>query len=511
MELKAKTYYSNQLERFTRLFRNPSPVGIANLSPRVMMFITFVGMSAINYAFGFAAGWLLAPGDFGLLAFSQTILTIAALILNSGFSWSLSAALVGVEGEDRARLVRGTGLKNLLLALLMGLAILALYAFGPLKPGLETWYVAILMAGSLPLLSLIATTRATLQGGERFGALSSLWLLETTTKAITGIGLVIAGFGAVGAIAGFFIGSLLASLVGLFILIKMFRILPFGRRQSLSFQKAGAMFSALLGIALLLNLDVLALKLFNHTDRAIVGYYQAGIILANTPYYMMTATFPVIFTQIVRKKTIRDSVAVVGETFRLALIVMLPVEALLALFPQTFLRLLFPAVYLAGAPALRLLALGNIAIIFVAVLSTAFQGTGRAITAGRTLIGVAIIEAVLLGMAVPKWHSVGAAALFLAATGTTLLILGIRYLAQLDHNTLQAGFRWFGKYCLAVIMGVFAGGLILALFNNDWFAIVVGGSMYLLGMHWFQLFSLYSLGQKIVDLRGMRNVKVEER
>jgi O-antigen/teichoic acid export membrane protein len=315
----------------------------------------------------------------------------------------------------------------------------------------------------------------------------------------------------VGAIAGFFIGSLLASLVGLFILFKGFRISPFGPRRALSFQQTGAMFSALLGMALLLNVDVLALKLFNLGDRAIVGYYQAGIILANTPYYMMTATFPVIFTQIVRKKTIRDSVAVVGETFRLALIVMLPFEALLALFPQTFLRLLFPAVYLAGAPALRLLALGNTAIILVAILSTVFQGTGRAIIAGRTLISVAVIEAVLLGMAVPKWHSVGASALFLAATGTALLILGICYLAQLDPTTLQAGFRWFGKYCLAVIMGICAGGLILALFNNDWFAIVVGGSTYLLGLHWFQLFSISSLGRKIVDLRVMRNVKVEER
>jgi O-antigen/teichoic acid export membrane protein len=510
VELKAKTIYSNQVERFTGLLRNPVSIAIANLSPRVMMLITFVGMSAINYAFGFAAAWLLAPGDFGLLAFSQTILTMTALVLNSGFTWSLAAALVGAGGEHRARLVRGTGLGNFLLALLMGLAILAFYAIGPLKPGLETWHIALLVAGSLPLLALVATARATLQGSECFGAFASLWLIETVTKATAGIGLVIAGYGVVGAVAGFFIGSLLASLFGLFILFKKFRITPFGARQGLSFQKTSAMFSALLGMALLLNMDTLALKLFSFGDRAIVGYYQAGIILANIPYYMMTAMFPVIFTQIVRKKTIRDSAVVVGDTFRLALIVMVPVEALLALFPQTFLHLLFPAAYLAGAPALRLLALGNTAIILVAVLSTVFQGVGSASTAGRTLIGVAVIEAVLLGMAVPKWHSAGASALFLVATSTTLLILGIRYLAQLDHSTVQAGFHWFGKYCITVIMSIFAGGLILALFKNDWFAIVTGGSTFLLGLQWFGLFSISSLGKKIVDLRARQNVKVEE-
>lgn len=510
MELKAKTPASKQLERFTGLFRILSPVRSADLPPRVIMLITFVGMSVINYAFGFSAGWLLAPGDFGLLAFSQTILTIAGLVLNSGFAWSLTAALVGADEETRARLVRGTGLANLMLALSMGLAILWFFASGLLKPGLEKWLIALLVAGSLPLLSIVATVRAALQGSERFGVLASLWLIETFTKAITGIGLVIAGYGAAGAIAGFFLGSLFASLFGLIVLMKAFRIAPFGSWQSLPFQKSGAMFSALLGMALLLNIDVLALKLFSHGDRAVVGYYQAGIILANTPYYMMTATFPVIFTQIVRKKTIRDSVVVVGETFRLALMVMLPVEALLAFFPQTFLRLLFPADFVAGAPALRLLALGNAAIILVAVLSTAFQGVGRAITAGRTLIGVAVFESILLGLAVPRWQSTGASAVFLAATGTSLLILGISYLRYLDPITLRSGLRWFGKYCLVISMSIVAGRLVFALLNKDWAGIVVSGSTYFLGLHWFRLFSISSLGQKMVNFRAMKTVQVEE-
>ncbi len=65
------------------------------LSPRLVMLGSFASLSLIYYGFGLVAGWLLVPGEFGLLAFTQTILLIGGLVLNSGFPWTLTAALVG--------------------------------------------------------------------------------------------------------------------------------------------------------------------------------------------------------------------------------------------------------------------------------------------------------------------------------------------------------------------------------------------------------------------------------
>jgi O-antigen/teichoic acid export membrane protein len=466
---------------------------VRKLSPRMMMLISFAGMSVVNYAFSFAAGWLLLPGDFGLLAFAQTLLTLIGLILNSGLPWSLTASLVEANEEDRAKRVRGSALANLGLSLLFALILLVLFMLGPLKPGLETWPVALLVAGTLPLISLITIMRAALQGSERFGALAALWLIETGVKALSGVGLVMAGFGAAGAIAGFFIGSLVASVVGLVFLVRLLRISPFGGIQAPSFSHAGAMFSAMLGMALLLNMDMLALKLFSGADRAVVGRYQAGIILANTPYYILTATFPVLFTQIVRKKTIRASVGLAAETLRLALIFLIPVEALLALFPQFFLRLLFPATYLAGAPALRLLALANAAFLLVAVLSTTFQATGKALLPGRTLLAITAIEAVLLAVFVPVWNSIGAASIFLSATLTALIILGWRYLLRIERRSIRSALGWFGKYILAAGLGITVGVIVLLLFKIDWLAIGLGGITYLVGLQIFGLVSVSAL------------------
>jgi O-antigen/teichoic acid export membrane protein len=464
----------------------------------MVMFITFAVMSIVNYAFGLSMGWLLGPGDFGLLAFSQTILTVTGLVLNSGFTWSLSAALVGADLEHRAKMIRGAVLANLLLALGLGLSILLLFGFGPLKAGLETWPAAIVVAATMPMISIVTTIRAALQGSERFGPMASLLVFEVVGKAIAGIGLVFLGLGATGAITGFLIGSLLASLAGWVFLNRHLGISPFGAWQKPSFTRAGVIFTAIVGMALLLNLDILALKLFSQAGRDEVGHYQAGIILANAPYYLMTALFPVIFTQIVRKKTIPASTGLVGETFRLALLVLLPIELMLALFPEMFLRLLFPDEYLAGAPLLSILALGNAAIILVTVLSITFQAVGKAGLVGKILLSVAFLEAVLFPIIVPRWSGFGAAAIFAAATLTSLVLLGSQYLREVEKSSIHAALRWLGKYLLAVILGATAGGIVFFFTRQNWLSAGLGSVIYLTALFKFRLVSVRSIIQQLM-------------
>jgi O-antigen/teichoic acid export membrane protein len=99
------------------------------------------------------------PGDFGWLAFAQTILLVAGLVLQSGFSWSLARAVANAGVARRATLARGALLANLALATGLGAAVLALFALGPLRPGLETGTVAAIVAFSFPFISLAATAR----------------------------------------------------------------------------------------------------------------------------------------------------------------------------------------------------------------------------------------------------------------------------------------------------------------------------------------------------------------
>jgi O-antigen/teichoic acid export membrane protein len=430
-------------------------------SPRLVVLASFGGISVINYAFSLIGGWLLIPGDFGLLAFAQTVLLIAGLILNSGFAWSLTKALVGTAGDRRGALIRGALVANALLALAMGAALLGFFALGPLRLGLETWTIAAIVALTFPVLSCGAIIRAAAQGSQRFGAMAAIQVLEVVGKASGGVALMLMGHGVTGAITGFLLGALVAAACGLWVLIHLLGVRPWGASERPSLRIAGAQFGALLGLALLLNLDVLAVKLLAGPDRALAGQYQASIVLANTPYYLATALLPVLFTQLARAGGIGATAPAVGEALRLALLILFPIEIGLFLVPDRALGTLFPRAYAAGAPALRVLALGNCAVILVAILSTAFQATDRVRVPAVVLPMVTACEAITLRAVVPRSHTVGAASLFTAASAAACLLLGAAYLRALDRRTIGRVAVWVSRYLVALSVGgaVAVGGL----------------------------------------------------
>lgn len=446
---------------------------------RMIMLGSFAWMSIVNYGFGLAMGWLLLPGDFGLLAFVQTLLTIAGLILNSGFAWSLTAALVGADPARRAALVRGATAANLLLALAIGALLALLFALGPLRPGLESWTIAALVVGALPLLAVVAIARATAQGSERFGLLALIWAIETVVKAGAGTGLVLLGLGVVGAVTGFVAGALVAAILALTLLARTLEIRPWGTAERPALRAARDMFGALLGMALLLNLDLVALKLFAPEQRALVGYYQAGIVLANLPYYLTTALIPVLFTQIARIKQVAQTGAVVGEALRLALVVILPLEIGLLIAPEPILGLLFPAAYQASATTLSILALGNSALILVAILAAAFQATGTARIPARSLMAIVAVEAVALWAVVPRWQAVGAASCFGTAALAALVVLGSAYGRALGPRTLQPVVAWLTRYATALAVGGGITSIVAGLTGMIMLALIVGGGCYL--------------------------------
>ncbi len=409
------------------------------------MLASFASISVVNYAFSLIMGWLLIPGDFGLLAFAQTLLLIAGLALNSGFSWSLAAALARHDTSRRAALIRGAMAANALLALGISGAIVGLFALGPLRAGLETATVTALVALTVPLLSYSSIVRAAAQGVERFGVMAFNQAVEVIAKAAAGLLLVEAGFGAAGAVAGFLIGALVAALCGLWVL----RLLDgrlWGAVELPHLRAAGGMFGALLGLALLLNLDVVAVKLFAGANRAVTGQYQAATILANTPYYLVAAMMPILFTRLTRTAEVAETRATVVEALRLTLLFLLPIEFALVAAPDLALGRLFPHTYVVAAPLLRLLALGNCAVILTVILSTTFQAIGRAVIPARALLATTTVEALFLRLLVPTWHAAGAATLFCVAATTTLVALGFVYARDLGFDAAQHSANWLLRY-----------------------------------------------------------------
>ena len=446
-------------------------------SARLIMFSLVGGTSLLNYAFALMMGWLLDPGDYGLLAFAQSLLLVGGLVLHSGFSWSLARAVVKADGSrERDALVRGTLSANLALAVAMGVVLLALFAVGPLRGGFERWSVVTVVALCLPFISLVATASKCAQGSERFGIVASLGLTEMSCKTLSGAALALLGLGAAGAIAGFLVGSVCAAALGFRQLVRGIGVRLRGSLKLPGVRTSAAMFGATLGLSMLLNLDLLGLKLLSH-ERALAGYYQAGLVLSNAPYYVVVvALLPVLYVELARYESVSAAQNTLGETLGLTFTLFLPFEIVLMAMPEQALVTFFPDVYVAGAPALRLLAIGNTLLILAAIFTTAFQAVGRAKVPALILLAVCVAEPVALWAVVPSGQALGAAWIFLAATSIVLTCLVAVYLQESGAACLRSIAPWVIRYGLAGAVGLAAGHLAFGLGAD--LAVAVGGVCY---------------------------------
>jgi O-antigen/teichoic acid export membrane protein len=454
----------------------------AKAPPRLVMLISFGGTSVLNYSFSIIMGWLLLPGDFGWLAFAQATILVAGLVLQQGFTWSLARAVANADGSRRDALVRGALVANLVLALAMGATVGGLYVAGPLRPGLETGTVAAIVGLTFLFISLAATARGCAQGSERFAMVASLQITEIVCKVLGGTALVLLGFGATGAVAGFLIGGMAATALGFYYLVGRLGVRLDGRVELPSLRLAGPMFVALLGVSLLLNLDLAALKLFTH-ERALVGYYQAGLVLANAPYYLVTVSIiQVLFVRLARLRDLTATQEAVGEALSLVVTLILPIEIVLIIAPEQALLALFPDSYASDASALQLLAIGNALLIVVAILSAAFQAVGRARVPALLLLTIVSLESLALRVVVPTREAIGAASVFAAAAAIALLALGTLYLREAGSQTILRAAAWLFRYAAAVGIGTAVGYVMFSLNLNVGLAIVLGGTCYLVAV-----------------------------
>lgn len=412
------------------------------------MLVSFAFTSIINYAFGIAIGWLVIPSDFGLFAFVQTLVLLGALVLNAGFAWSLTTSIAGATPLQRPLLIRGAIIQNVVLAGILSLSVVFAFALGPLQNGLETWSIVVLVTLSMPFLAVVSVEMATMRGLERFGELAFLRIFEMACKAAGGLLLVSVGYGIQGAVAGFLIGAVLASCVGGWRVNKLVEMRVRGQVAFPPMSITINVFSSLVGLAFLLNLDIVALKLFTDDERELTGFYQAAIVLANTSYYVATALFDVLLPKLTKSKDAHQQLLVLSETLRVILIFLVPINIVLTLEPVAVLALIFPASYIASAEPLRILAIGNIFLILTAMFVTFFNAVGRSTLAAKVILTLVTLEVVLLNVFVPRYFALGAAGVFTCTSIVATSVLGLVFSLNVERKWLWTGISWLFRYLI---------------------------------------------------------------
>ncbi|HEY0389497.1 MAG TPA: oligosaccharide flippase family protein [Gaiellales bacterium] len=397
------------------------------MTPRIVLLGGFAASSAMNYGFSVVAARLLEPQQFGVVAVAQGILVVAGLVLGAGVPAVLAAELARGTAVP-GRLVRGALLVNVAIgtAIACGLGIAALVE--PVRRSLGSVEGVAMLAIAFPAFGVLSTGWSTAQGRGRFALCSVINIAESGTRLALGTLVLVLGASARGALAAIAAGALAGAATSAVVMHRLGR--PSGR--GLAFPHlgtAGAVFVAQLGQVLLITVDLIGLRVFG-ADSGTVGIYQAALILANAPYYVVAATVvPVLYSRASATADPGERSPLLSEALVIVALFTLPIELLLVAYPRAALTLVFPDAYGSGAAALRVLAAGTLCLTVLAVYSFFLQASARARISAAVLGVVALVEPVGLLVAVPRWSSTGAAAVFAVASGialTALLAAGVR-------------------------------------------------------------------------------------
>ena len=327
-------------------------------------------VSLLNYAYTIILLWLLPTREFAEVGSISALLLICGTIAGAALPWVLAQEVLHSR-RDRAR--RRAAVTFCLFATVLqgaaaGLAtclIVARYASGD----------GVLAAAycSVFLIFVAATVTGYFQGNEAFRMIAFLRVAEVAVKLGAGIGLVMLGAGAGGAVAGFALGAGIVAGVGLVYVapnIQWSWAAATGRHLWASTQGLMAIQS---GVAVLASMDVVIGSLVIGAQPQ-MGTYLAANVLGRVPVFIGAALSIVIFPRMIARRT--HPSAVIRESVALYLKICIPLTLCTVTLPGALVRVIFPARYGDVAEILPWSALAGFVMGVVNLTTTYFQAAG---------------------------------------------------------------------------------------------------------------------------------------
>ncbi|HZD58658.1 MAG TPA: oligosaccharide flippase family protein [Anaerolineales bacterium] len=425
-----------------------------------ILIAAFAVTSLLNYVFGVALSWFLSPSQFGVLGVAQSLLLLAALVVGSGFPWAAAQDLAraGPTTSTRHRF-RAAWTGNFGLGLLLAGCLWAAYDSGLLELGPAYRQIIPLIALTTVLLAARAAINGAARGSYKFAGVAVNMVSDATLKVGIGLVLVIAGAGVAGVIAGFVLATT-ATLFHSLWMVKPERLWSgTGWFDPQVLRVTFPLFLGMIGPALMLNLDILGLKILAPASQGdqMAGLYQAVVILARTPVFVAQSLTLVLFSY-VAKITASGNHGGAATYLKSAIKVwsrlLLPGALILILAPRAALHLFYPEQYQASILALRIAAAGGLLLALMTLLIGVFQAEGDR---GRPAVIASVAtgaQIVVLLTLVPRL-GVNAAALSLLAAGGIgaigmIPMIASRFQVNLS-NFLQSSARYFYRGGIPVL------------------------------------------------------------
>ena len=420
--------------------------------------VLLIGAAKILFIVGGYAVTLALPRIFEERVYGLFQVAFGAIaILNNVLIASTiqTVAKLVSESDERAGPALRQGLKiqaavgaTLALAVALGAPLLAE------KVLLDPELTPLLRIASIVVLvySLYAPLVGSLNGRRLFQRQAALDMSFTVLRTIGLIGGAAIGAGAIGAMGGFAgaAGAVLA--LGLIVVGVGRSGQGFPLKQWVAFMGLTWVYQFFLNGTLQIDLQVLkrtvtelaiesgqASDLARDAANVASAHYRAAQAFAFVPYQLILSVAFIVFPMVSRATSLGDQSAArryVEGAMRFSLLVLLAIATPIAGAADGVMRVAYPPAYLAGSPALAILAFGMVAFALFVITATIVTGSGRpgiaASIAGLAFVLVVVLVRVLIG-AMGVEHA-GTAAAIGTSIGTTLAMIAVGAVVWRAHG-----------------------------------------------------------------------------
>jgi O-antigen/teichoic acid export membrane protein len=321
----------------------------ALIKDNLVLFLSIGFANLINYVFHFFVGRQLGPGEYGTFGVLLSVLYFIIIPLMAlQTTLSKFVAELNVK-EERGKLsylflksFKKIGLLGLFIGLLFILVSPLLSKFLRIGSGVPLIIIGILMT----FIFLIPVLRGFLQGLQRFKLLGLTFIIESITKIIIGVPLILLGFGVNGAVAGFVLSFFFPLAFVFYFIRKFFKEVHEKFNTSNIYKYSFPVLLMLLGLTGLYTIDVVLVKrFFNPVDA---GFYAALSLFGKIMFFASMSISMVMFPKVSESSSRReDSRHLLLKSLIITLVIGGTGTLLYLFFPGLILGLLFGEEYLA--------------------------------------------------------------------------------------------------------------------------------------------------------------------
>lgn len=252
------------------------------------------------------------------------------------------------------------------------------------------------IGATIPLFySFYAVAIGSLNGRKEYASQAALDITFALIKTVLIIGGALVTAGTEGAVSGFLATSVLIMFVGFRALSRRDRPViktPFPVRRFLMFELSVMMLT--LSSNLLTTLDLFLVKALATGDGAseAAGFYTAAQTFSRIPHILVIALAMVMFPLISSSTFDNDlerSRRTIKAAFRFPLVIIAPICIFLSSHAEPCLHIVYPAIYAAAVPALRMLGFAVLLLALYHLGITIITGSGRPwVSVTATVIGI---------------------------------------------------------------------------------------------------------------------------